>query len=242
MSLEAAWGKLAKTLKKQKQGTCGVYSFWYATLLLGHLGGKKGIVYPRRCERPKGVTGESSRHFAKKNVNSGQGEILSEREMVTIVEHYGYSTTCYTPSGTDTRKAFITGHLNANQPILIAYLMGDYGPETVNTSTTYGGGPGAGAHWSLLIGESGSEYRYLEPNDPNQITVFNKDRLLAANACVDNVKFVQYWKKPGKHGLDGVGDFDSWIEAKWKAGLFTTVYDLGAKSRQTLNEVLIAVS
>jgi hypothetical protein len=238
MNLEEAWGKLAKTLKKQKQGTCGLYSFWYATLLLEQLGGTKGIVYPRRCE---GGTGESSRHFAKENVNSGQGEVLSEWEMVTIVQHYGYDAACYVPTGTDTRKAFITKHLTANRPILIAYLMDD-DPETVAHPTVYGGGAGAGAHWSLLINEDGTEYRYLEPNKPNQITTFNKDHMLASNACVDNVKFVQYWKKPKKHGLGGVGDFDTWIEAKWKAGLFTTVYNVGPKSRQTLNQVLIAVS
>jgi len=238
MSLEAAWLNLKGTLKKQKQGTCGLYSFWYATLLLENLGRGKGIIYPRRCE---GGTGESSRHFAKKNVNSGQGEVLSEAEMLTIINHYGYDTATYTPSGTDKRKAFITGHLNADRPILIPYLMDD-DPEVVNLPTVYGGGPGAGAHWSLLIGEQGSEYLYLEPNKPNEIKRWNKDLLLASNDTVDNVKFVQYWKKPKKYGLDGLGDFDSWIHAKWKAGLMTTLYDVGSKSRQTLHQVLIAVS
>ena len=200
MSLEAVWGRLGK-LKKQKQGTCGLYSFWYATLLLDALGVGKGIVYPRHCV---GGTGESSRHFAKQNVNSGQGEVLSEWEMATIVEHYGYTATCYDPTSPN-RRAFITRHLNADQPILIPYLM-DNDPEVVTKRAVYGGGDGCGAHWSLIIGESRDEYRYLEPNVPNQITTCDKTQLLASNACVDMVKFVQYWNKPQRHGLQGLGD------------------------------------
>jgi hypothetical protein len=239
MILEQVWGKLSTTLKPQKQGTCGLYSFWYATLLLEKLGCKKGIVYPRACE---GGTGDSSRHFAKQNVKSGQGEILSEAEMVTIVNHYGYTPICYGKTSTDTRKAFITKHLKYDLPILIAYLEGDHGPEAVSNPTVYGGGKGAGPHWSLIINEDGTDYRYLEPNKPNKITAFGKNRLLSANDAVDNVKFAQYWMKPEKHDIAGVGDFPSWMSAKWKAGLMTTLYDVGPKSRQTLHHVLIAVS
>ena len=183
-------------------------------------------------------------------MNSGQGEVLSEREMVSIVVSYGYDATTYVPKNNDARKAFITRHLNANRPVLIPYLMGDTGPEAVWIPRVYGGGAGAGAHWSLIINEDNNEYRYLEPNDPNQITTCRKDTLLAANACVDKVKFVRYWFKPPKgkvddeSGIDGLGDFKFQGDALKKAGKVGAgaIYDVGPRSRQTLKKVLIAVS
>lgn len=241
-TLKEAWEGMTDDLKPQRQGTCGLYSFWYATQLLAELGGTKGIVYPRECE---GSTGgwESSRHYAKRRVNSGQGEVMSEREMVTIVKHYGYKPHCYGSFFTDKRKAFITKHLNANQPILIPYLM-DKNPEAVTKRAVYGVGgsqAGCGAHWSLIIAEQGDQYGYLEPNDPLTITWWNKDLLLASNACVDKVKYVQYWRKPGPKRLAPLGDFWFQCNAKKAAG-GDSLYDVGSKSRQSLDKVLIAVS
>ncbi len=245
MSLEVAWGNLG-VLKPQRQGTCGLYSFWYATQLLAGLGGTKGIVYPRSEEmRDAGVTGESPRHYAKRKANSGQGEILSELEMMTVVQHYGYTGTPYPSGGTDNRAAFITGHLQADRPVLVAYLMDDVGPTTDTHTGVYGPNSvdsDSGSHWSLIINEDSTDYRYLEPNNPNKITTCAKNALLASNAAADGVKFARFWTKTGPVNLEEFGDFKWWIKAMWKAGRKTTLYDLGKKSRQSLNEVLIAVS
>ncbi|AMV23649.1 hypothetical protein VT84_04505 [Gemmata sp. SH-PL17] len=238
MSLEDAWKGLSGVLKKQRQGTCGVYSLWYATELLAKLGGKKPIVYPRRGEMPKKATGESARHFAKQSASSGQGEVLSEAEMTLIVKHFGYTPTCYARQSTDKRKEFITEHLKADRPILVAYLMQN-SPVT-STSATGTAQDDYGAHWSLIINEDATEYRYLEPNNPNKITTCNKDIMLASNADVDGVIYDRFWMKPSKNKLQRIGDV-SWVSARFTAG-FSTLYDLGSRDRQSLNYVLIAVS
>ena len=47
-TLTDAYANVVSVLKPQKQGTCGLYSFWFATLLLNSIrGDKKQVVYPR---------------------------------------------------------------------------------------------------------------------------------------------------------------------------------------------------
>ena len=47
MSLYPAWVAACKTLKPQVQGDCGVYSFWYATVLLRQIGKAPALDWSR---------------------------------------------------------------------------------------------------------------------------------------------------------------------------------------------------
>lgn len=230
MSLYSAWIAASKTLKPQVQGDCGVYSFWYATVLLRQLG-KAGhpVTYPRACHQKWYQRGTTIRKAAK-GVGSAQGELLSVAEVTAVVEGFKYTATVC-PNDEDAREGFITTSLNANRPIMFAYICGN-GPVTVATATGTEG-VDYGPHWSLLIDEHDDQYTYLNPHDPNKPVTCPKVQLLASNAEVDRVKYVRYWRKPKSHGLEMHGNTQP------TTGKF---YDIGGPERQTLNNVLIAVS
>ena len=231
MSLYPAWVAACKTLKPQVQGDCGVYSFWYATVLLRQIG-KAGhpVTYPRACHQKWYQRGTTIRKAAK-GVGSAQGELMSADEAVAVVEGFKYTASVY-PNLTQTRAEFITAALNARRPVMFAYICGNDGPVTVATAVGTSG-TDYGPHWSLLIDEHDDKYTYLNPHDPNTPVTKTKLRVLASNAEVDRVKYVRYWSKPKSHGLAMYGDTPP------PTGKF---YDIGGPERQTLNNVLIAVS
>lgn len=239
-NLTGAYNSACKTLKPQKQGTCGLYSFWYATLLLAMVNpsAKKPIVYPRKGE---GASSESLRHYAKHTVGSGQGEVLSCAEMEQIIGHFGYGYDSHV--GAAGRKEFVTRSLAANRPVLFPYMFGDTGPiyQFPAKSTP---GVDYGPHWSLIYREFGAAYHYVEPNEPNHPVSFLKDVVLRSNSFVDSYKYDRYWSKGGKHTSKGKllpYEYQSGISPLGNTLTPAAYYDIGDKSRQVLNNVLIAV-
>jgi hypothetical protein len=76
------------TTGSQRGGTCGLYSLWYATILLSIVdpGDKRPPIYPRKHMLTSGM---SSRQYSK-SIGSGQGEVLSWYEMFSIINRFGY--------------------------------------------------------------------------------------------------------------------------------------------------------
>lgn len=243
-------------MKPQVQGTCGIYSFWYATILLHHLNGAKYPVvpFPRACHG--GDKGKSMRHYAKKSIGSAQGELLTTAEMVNLVEHFGYEATVYhwytNPWGR--RPGFITESLKANRPVLFAYLMGAPAPVTKATATVK---DKPGPHWSLIIAETTTDYGYIEPNNPNeekalhashgqilsQLRWYPKNQVLESNASVDEVKLEQKWVRHAyAQPVDRTQKDLRRNSEKVKGATVKKTYDLGDRAAgQSLNDVLIAV-
>src|SRR5262245_43901720 len=246
MDLYQAWQAAKGILKPQPQGDCGVYSFWYATVLLRQINPSdpREVIYPRSHPKPKGrvkgtqpdwptgpITKDKSiRYRAKHLVNSGQGEILSEREMVLVVTSFGYNCTANLIR-VDPAE-FITSNLKSNTPVLFPYMKDDNGPIS---SFPHGATPGDdyGSHWSLIIKEEGNNYTYLDPHYPNKPQTFLKTAVLASNAFVDNYKYVRYWSKDAKSRIDQIGNTAP------TSGKF---YDIGQGGRtQQLANVLVGV-
>jgi hypothetical protein len=231
-TLAEAYADLTGTLLGQRQGTCGLYSFWFATLLIKRInpGDTRNLVYPRKWEGGKSG-GESLRHYSK-TLGSGQGEILTLDEMEKVIRHFGWDCVSHLGEG---RVEFITKCLAANQPVLFPYMFGPGGPISYFPPNTKPG-EDYGPHWSLIIAEAGHEYDYIEPNFPNTLVTELKWKVLKSNAFVDKYKYERYWMKnpwggqptkppyPAKHPKKGT---------QW--------YDIGDKSRQVLEEVLVAV-
>ncbi len=229
----AAWS----TLKPQKQGTCGLYSFWYASLLLSQLdpNSTRPIIYPRKGEGT-GTLGISLRRYAK-SIGSGQGEVLSALEMENIIKKFKFQFA--TNVGPKKRKQFITDAMGKNRPVLIPYMMGDTGPIS---SFPVGAVAGTdyGPHWSLIIAESEKGYVYIEPNNPNTVEHRTKESLLASNSFVDSYKYDRFWSK---------GSTDVSLPYHQRAGISPvgntkttdSYYDIGRKYRQKLADILIAV-
>lgn len=232
--LSTAYTGLAASLKTQIQGTCGLYSFWYATLLLRALGGTGPVVFPRRSE---GKAGESMRRFAKAypSIRSGQGEVLSAAEMESIILRFGYS--CDVNVAQTGRDGFIAKALGRNHPVMIAFMdCGNPGQP----GTTLTGRPGIdyGPHWSLIIADDGREYRYIDPNSPDALKTETHSQFLASNAFVDSYQYVQFWAKIPKTSTDPQGISPIGTTKPTGPG---TVYDLGPTGRQNLKNVLISV-
>lgn len=238
--LETAYNKASSTLKPQKQGTCGLYSFWYASLLLSCIsGGRRPIVYPRGGE---GGTGESMRHFAKQGVGSGQGEVLSCAEMESIIRRFGYD--CESHVQKEGRRVFVTSALLRNRPVLFPYMFGNTGPISafpVHETPGVDYGP----HWSLIYAQDGGNYLYIEPNNPITPVRQPIDTVLNSNSFADNYKYDRYWSKGGKFdtqtGTPLPYQYTSGIAPVGNVKGSAVKYDIGDKSRQTLANVLIAV-
>lgn len=171
----------------QKGGTCGLYSLWYASVLLKYVdpSDRRAPIYPRAYMG--GGKGNSIRHYAK-SIGSGQGEVLNWHEMFRIVDHCGY--TCDTLDVADSvrRTTFIRFCLEKNRPILLAYLEGGEPGKSCHParaySATYPGG--TGAHWALLVDDNGNDYGIIDPHWPNMIRYYPKDQVLASNAASDS--------------------------------------------------------
>lgn len=236
-SLAEAYIRLSSTLKPQKQGTCGLYSFWFATLLLNELqSGGRPPVYPRSGEGA-GTT-ESMRKFSK-GIGSGQGEVLTCSEMEQIISHFGYA--CESHTSESGRPEFITRSLRANRPVLFPYIMGNFGPIS-SLNPKYQAGVDYGPHWSLIIDEWGDLYSYIEPNRPNKPTYVLKRKVLASNSASDQYKYERYWLKEGFTFQSTKPPFPKKSPDPLQGNkMKTKYYDIGDKSRQKLANVLIAV-
>lgn len=256
MSLLAAWGQCKASMVKQVQGDCGLFSFWYATVLLRQLSPQgRPVVYPRKHPEPQAtgkswpggaVVGESIRAYAKSPaIRSGQGEILTSAEMEKIITHFGYKATASNAKGA-LRKAFITRSLSANQPVMFPYTKGNAGP--VNALTAVGvAGSDYGSHWSLIIGEDSGNYKYLDPHNPATLQEFPKDTVLESNQNVDHQVYVRFWGKEDVHYTDGSVQYSSIdpignvLTSSNSSGYLRT-YDIGQGGRtQKLANVLITV-
>src|SRR5262245_39078558 len=98
MNLKEAYDRYSRwNLWPQLQGECGIYSFFYATLLLRTInpGGGLPEVHPRKYrgnpgQYPGGTPTTSVRSWSKTQLHSGQGELLTESEMLSMVTHFGY--------------------------------------------------------------------------------------------------------------------------------------------------------
>lgn len=249
MDLLTAFRNTYAHMKPQVQGTCGIYSFWYATILLNHMdpASHPTVPFPRACHNAGSQLGSSMRKFAKDTIKSGQGELLSGHEMRLLVRNFGYARESYW--GKTTREAYVTEHLTAGHPILFAYLCGN-GPVTAATAVGTAQDH-YGPHWSLLIAETPDHYGYINPHAYRdqfnavwpipQFLWYPKKTVLDSNAAVDDVKYDQYWRKVGKGNLTRVGAVQTPMPTV-PAGTKTKEYNLGdSVGRQRLNNVLIAV-
>jgi hypothetical protein len=247
MSLMTAYDSTYAQMKPQIQGTCGIYSFWYATILLHHLNATKypDVPFPRACHNAGGKTGLSLRKVAKRTSGSAQGELLSVAEMLALIGTTKYRATVYSRWNhiLGGREDFLTEHLAANRPVVFAYICGN-GPVTKATATGVAQ-DAYGPHWSLLIGEEPDHYIYVNPHAQRAdiggrtiliptLTKATKKAVLDSNDRVDDVRYDKSWVKHASHDLTRGAKADP-----LKPILRT--YDLGAADRQSLNNVLIAV-
>ncbi|HEY4303520.1 MAG TPA: hypothetical protein VGM82_03590 [Gemmatimonadaceae bacterium] len=223
MSLMEAYAACSSELIGQKQGDCGLFSLWFATMLLRKMSpaGRK-VVFPRKLHIAPPTTGwdstgESMRQYAKFEHRSAQGEILSAAEMQDVIKHFGYASHACGVADESSKQQFIRQSLALRRPVLVAYVFSGDMPVFKDKGTKIWDDTkdDSGPHWSLIIGEeSGNMYKVIEPNAPNPLKVWDRDRLLKANGCCDDpdVGFVRYWGKDprlagtGFHGLFAVGD------------------------------------
>ncbi|MCI0702026.1 MAG: cysteine protease ATG4 [Planctomycetia bacterium] len=254
MDLYDAWQGAKGILKPQVQGDCGVYSFWYATVLLRQIkpSDPREVIYPRSHPNPEervrlfkllgrppldrdwsggAITKDKSiRHRVKNLVGSGQGEILTEQEMVLVVTSFGYN--CTGNLIQIDPAEFVSSNLKSNTPVLFAYMKGKSGPIfSIPSGAT--GGTDYGSHWSLIIKEEGSNYIYLDPHDPNTPQKYPKSTVLKSNAFVDDYKYVRYWAKGRGSYVSPVGN---------TAPTSGDFYDIGQGGRtQKLANALVGV-
>jgi hypothetical protein len=214
----------------QRGGTCGLYSLWYATILLGIVNpqDKRPPILPRRY---LGATGQSSRNFSK-TIGSGQGELLNAQEIFAVITHYGYQCDVENSADEMKRKRFISDSLSKNRPILFAYMEGGapgescYPAATCNPNKPEDFGP----HWGLLIVDAVATYGIVDPHWPNTIRHYGWQQVLKANALTDSgAPFPDTFKSPERTGPKGEG---------FKAN----TYNLNNPSqRQLLKNLLISV-
>jgi hypothetical protein len=219
VTLTDAYNTCKSELVGQKQGDCGLFSLWFATMLLRVISpsGRK-VVFPRKLHvsPPKGwdTKSESMRGYAKVTHRSAQGEVLSAAEMEDIISHFGYRSQTSSAPDVDAKKQFVAGALALRRPVLVAYVFGDTGPVFKDTGAWDPSKDNAGSHWSLIIGERSGKYDVIEPNNPSSLKLWDRDRLLRSNGCCDDpdVRFVRYWGKDprlkgtGEHSLYEVGN------------------------------------
>lgn len=193
MRLIDAYTKIKSTLRPQVQGTCGVYSFYNAVQILRQIDGKlPSVPSPKKSEASQGAT-QSLRQFAKRELRSGQGEILSEAEMKAFVKAWGYRSEVAGVATGAGKKDFLTTQTLGGHPVLIAYLADADSTGIVPVPNAASGDPGA--HWSLVIGTNGKDGLVVEPNDPGNLKTWSMDGLMRANAAADGKKFARFWAK-----------------------------------------------
>ena len=116
MNLQDAYNQVSAHLRPQVQGTCGLYSFYNAVRMLRAINGSNPEVpAPKKCEGAPGAT-QSLRQYAKREFKSGQGEILSEAEMVSFVSAWGYKPAPFVAGTYSAKPDFISLHTRGGQP------------------------------------------------------------------------------------------------------------------------------
>jgi len=218
------------TTGSQRGGTCGLYSLWYATILLGIIdpGDSRQPIYPRKHMNSGGV---SSRRYSK-SIGSGQGEILNWYEMRSIINNFKYECDVADAADETRRQTFITFCLEKNRPILFAYMEGGNPGKSCHPITAYNAKypDGCGSHWALLIDEVGSNYTFIDPHWPNSLKNASKDTILKSNAAADEGPGFSKFEKVFQRSEKSVGNTK------------TKTYDLGnPQARQSLNNLLVSV-
>jgi len=239
-TLAGAYNNLKNRMMPQKQGTCGLYSFWFATILLSQCKPTaRTIPYPRKSTVTAGTGGESMRHYAKNTLRSGQGEVLTCQEMEDIILHFGFQP--LTHLGASGREEFIARSLASNSPVMFPYMMGNSGPISAIPANS---NPGVdyGSHWSLIYDEVGQDYIYIEPNIPTTPERQLKKVVLDSNSFVDSYKYDRFWKKDTQSNVTPVKNKVLSTMYGFGVTLGAKVYDIGTADRQNLKNVLIAVS
>jgi len=239
--LRAAYGQATTILKKevpgepggeggsQRGGTCGLYSLWYASIMIRTFRPEAPVIWPRRRNMPKSAPSEqqSLRHFAKHSVvGSGQGEIMNLTEMIIVIKYFGYN--CDFSFSTSERGTFITNALAAEQPVLLPYLEGGPPPSCYPVDNLLD--KDSGAHWGLIYDETSTDYVFIDPHKPNTPQKYPKHLVLSANALVDAPEF-RFQTSYNKEGFDGWG---------YKGPKTYSLGDIDKRSR--LETLLISVS
>lgn len=267
--LKQAYANIKDSLRDQVQGTCGIYSFYNAVQILRNLNAlNPSVPAPKKSETKAGDKDIGSlREYAKRQLQSGQGEILSDAEMSNLVAAHGYAPLAFgrvsDVSGAAKRN-FLEMCMRESYPVLIAYLADGNPVEYAHAVTNT-----AGAHWSLIIGLEGKNVNVVEPNNPRDLRTWPLDDLLLMNGKADDVKFPRFWAKTVNtdaeydrqlspmpkpkpehtgRGIEPIGnDKSKWLPHKsGLGGGQVKAYDLGGdtgerQNKQNLNHVLIAV-
>lgn len=250
-SLVDAYNACASVLKPQRQGTCGLYCFWFATLLLNELRtDKKPVVYPRKHEQraadpsvTRGSEARSLRSFAKDTLHSGQGELLTATEVVTMIVLFKWDWVAHVWGG-DSRRDFITDSLKANRPVMFAHLAGGSPamPLTVPRPDRQ-----CGPHFSLIIDQDSTEYVFIEPNDPTILRRCLKTVVLESNEKVDDFVMDKTWVKPKFRPPSGAPLVISSaqlpaMKMQYPQLDLSTEATYDVSRRQALNNVLVAIT
>lgn len=193
MALVDHYNNVSKTLRAQVQGTCGIYSFYNAVCMLRDMDSKNpSVPSPKKSEASPGAT-VSLRQYAKRELKSGQGEILTEAEMTAFVKAWGYKVACFIAGTYSAKQDFITLHTKGGHPVLIPYLADEDTTGVIPVPSA--ASAGTGAHWSLIVGVTGKDALVVEPNAPQALKTWPMTGLLQANAASDTVKFKRFWAK-----------------------------------------------
>ncbi len=240
-TLMDAYANVLPVLKPQKQGTCGLYSFWFATLLLNSIrSDRKQVVYPRGCEgMPAGEV--SLRNFTKTALGSGQGELLNYYEIFAMIVGYGWDFD-FDGGGGENRKTFISKSLSQNRPVMFSFLAGgsSHGGEIlVMPLTDVPLDRQCGPRWSLIIAENADGYGFVEPNQPLRVKWGYKSRILRSNEIVDSFVMAEEWVKPV-----GTPPGQSTViprPAVLDPSLHRRTYTAKVNGHQALNNLLFAV-
>lgn len=267
--LKQAYANIKDTLRDQVQGTCGIYSFYNAVQILRNINAlNPSVPAPKKSETKAGDKDIGSlREYAKRQLQSGQGEILSDSEMSNLVAAHGYAPLTFGRGGDvggAAKRNFLEMCMRECYPVLIAYLADGNPVEYAHAVTAT-----AGAHWSVIIGLEGKNVNVVEPNNPRDLRTWPLDDLLLMNGKADDVKFPRFWAKTvetdaeydrqlaprpkpkpehTERGIVPIGnDKSKWLPHKsGGGGGQVKVYDLGGdtgerQNKQNLNHVLIAV-
>jgi len=193
MSLIDAYNTIKSTLRPQVQGTCGLYSFYNAVQILRQIDASlPSVPAPKKSEAAPGAT-QSLRQFAKRELKSGQGEILSEAEMQAFIKAWGYRSEAAGVATGSGKQDFLTTQTRGGHPVLIAYLADSDSTGIVPVPNAAAGDPGA--HWSLVIGTKAKDMLVVEPNDPGNLRTWPMEGVMLANAAADSKKFDRFWEK-----------------------------------------------
>jgi len=177
MTLVEAYNQIHATLRPQVQGTCGLYSFYNAVQILRQITPTlPNVPTPKKCETA-GQIPMSLRQYAKREFKSGQGEILSEPEMIAFIKAGGYKPLTCGKDDDRSKTDFFTIQTRAGHPVMVAYLAGNAPSGVIPVPNAASGQEGG--HWSLVLATHGGNASVVEPNAPNALKILK----LGSNQC-----------------------------------------------------------